>query len=46
MVRDPTRSSEMEANLLYISSWGELTDLGRLSTMRLGKQLRARYVDK
>ena len=27
-------------------AWGELTDLGRLSTLRLGKKLRELYVDK
>lgn len=27
-------------------TWGELTDIGRLSTLRLGKKLRELYVDK
>lgn len=44
--RQRTPNLRHAAELTPYSSWGELTDLGRTSTLRLGKQLRARYVDK
>lgn len=31
---------------VHVSYWGELTDLGRQSTLTLGKRLRSLYVDQ